>query len=726
MKADLNWTTSLTTGYASHPEQSTSSSDVFAGQRRDRSQVSEGFITAFHRSNGPTSIYSNPKQSTGNPQSSTSSHQVNSSLAYQREADSQTHRQTKMSFRHTVNLGNSIIGVSLLAMPYCFKSCGILLSVLLVLLSGLLNRAGCHLILRSARLARRRNFQHLAYTVFGGFGRTLVELAILGFLLGTCVAFFVVIGDLGPSITAQILQIPNSPHLRAFIMAFLGMFVALPLGLLRRVDSLSSFSMISLCLYVFLIVKLFTEASTNLWQVPDLLDQLNWWDSSHILTTLPIFVMSLSCQPQLFEIFDHQTLLSEDPSTMRRLNLVIRRAVTICSSVYIMVGVLGYLAFYQQPFRGNILLALPPNLTTMLAKTGFILTVVLSLPLCLFPCRTSLHSMLFRQASPGLLQNEPTATSVYMSDRHFRTLTLLLISCTIGISILIPRIELILGLIGSTIGAFVCLIVPALFFLRLSAGGKVSRERNMAHAVAYAGFFVLVACTYSTLSITEPAMPDTISLQKVEMLEKAAQPKQPLDMELANKKLASQLEQPAALSDLAKKPSPLSDQPGKPVIALADVSNKAKSLPEVEKVISKPDAEKKADTNIPAEKKPEANPANPAAAISEPVKASPELSEPSRVLRKGGSLLGRSPGAAGKVSAPTDLKPKGRAAAAVAEQQPQQSPQPQKPQQQQQPQQQPQPQPPQPPKQPQQPPQSAKPSPPALSPLPMPVNQNAS
>lgn len=84
--------------------------------------------------------------------------------------------------------------------------------------------------------SRCRNFQHLAYSVFGSKGKTLVEMAIVGFLLGTAVALFVVIGDLGPSLTSQMLSIPNTPHLRAFIMTFLGMFVALPLGLLRRVD----------------------------------------------------------------------------------------------------------------------------------------------------------------------------------------------------------------------------------------------------------------------------------------------------------------------------------------------------------------------------------------------------------------------------------------------------------------------------------------------------------
>ena len=249
-------------------------------------------------------------------------------------------------------------------------------------------------------------------------------------------------------------------------MTFLGMFVALPLGLLRRVDSLASFSAISMVLYAFLVLKLFVEASEIILETENLWAKLNWWDSSYILTTLPIFVTSLSCQAQLFEIFEPSTLLSEDYATLNRLNRIIKSAVNICSLIYAFVGILGYLAFHQQALPANILLALPPNIGSAMAKTGFVFTVIISLPLCLFPCRSSLHSMLVRGNSPSLL-NEHSLPNVYMSDRDFRTLTLLLITCTIGISILIPHIELILGLIGSTIGAVLIGIAAYLTVVRL-------------------------------------------------------------------------------------------------------------------------------------------------------------------------------------------------------------------------------------------------------------------
>ncbi|RWS25998.1 putative sodium-coupled neutral amino acid transporter 10-like protein [Leptotrombidium deliense] len=413
-----------------------------------------------------------------------------------------------MTLRHIVNLGNSIIGVSLLAMPFCFKRCGIILSVVLILCSGVINRIGCHLLLKSAMHSKRRNFELLAYQTYGKFGKLMAEFGVLGFLLGSCVAFFVVIGDLGPSLVSELFSIPNGPHLRAFILTFLGMFVALPLGLLRRVDSLTSLSALSLGLYVFLVLKLFADASSHMSTSQNtFMENVNLWDTSSLFTTLPIFAMALSCQPQLFEIFDGSQIISEDYNSMKKLNSVIKDAVNLCSVVYVAVGIFGYVAFFDEPFRGNILVYLSPSFSSALTKIGFICTVIISLPLCLFPCRTSLHSMLFKKGTGSLL-NDVSNTSVYMSDRHFTVLTIVLIVTTIGISVLLPHIEIILGIIGSTIGAIICFILPAAIFLNLKVNNAV--ERFMANCLFYFGIFIFIACSYSTLKdmkiVTDPSV----------------------------------------------------------------------------------------------------------------------------------------------------------------------------------------------------------------------------
>lgn len=53
-----------------------------------------------------------------------------------------------------------------------------------------------------------------AFHVFGPAGKMAVELGIIGFLMGTCIAYFVVVGDLGPQIVAKMFNINQSDILR--------------------------------------------------------------------------------------------------------------------------------------------------------------------------------------------------------------------------------------------------------------------------------------------------------------------------------------------------------------------------------------------------------------------------------------------------------------------------------------------------------------------------------
>lgn len=54
--------------------------------------------------------------------------------------------------------------------------------------------------------------------MFGSSGKLLVELCTIGYLLGTCVAYFVVVGDIGPQIIVERLAMENSNVLRSVFM----------------------------------------------------------------------------------------------------------------------------------------------------------------------------------------------------------------------------------------------------------------------------------------------------------------------------------------------------------------------------------------------------------------------------------------------------------------------------------------------------------------------------
>ncbi|KAJ4427575.1 hypothetical protein ANN_25223 [Periplaneta americana] len=250
-----------------------------------------------------------------------------------------------------MTLANSIIGVGVLAMPFCFKQCGIVLSIVMLLLSSVLSRLACHFLLKAAIMARRRNFEFLAFHTFGPSGKTIVELCIIGFLMGTCIAFFVVVGDLGPVIVAKALNINNTASLRQSVLVGLALFVVLPLGLLRNVDSLTSVCTASIGFYLCLVMKV------------------------------------------------------------------------------------------QMPHHES--------------------------------------------------------TSSHIPETRFKCLTIGIISASLTVGLLIPNIELVLGLVGSTIGVLICVMFPAVAFICIST--KSTRERLLAQVLVFVGVLILVLGTYATL-----------------------------------------------------------------------------------------------------------------------------------------------------------------------------------------------------------------------------------
>ncbi|XP_065338875.1 putative sodium-coupled neutral amino acid transporter 10 [Cloeon dipterum] len=396
---------------------------------------------------------------------------------------------------HVMTLANSIIGVSILAMPFCFKQCGIILSVLLLLFSNIITRCCCHFLIKSAHLARRRNYEFLAFHTFGPTGKLVVELSIIGFLLGTCIAFFVVIGDLGPDILAKAFNIDNSPTLRPSVLVVLAICVILPLGLLRNVDSLSVICTASILFYLCLVLKVISEAMPHL-LAADWLDHVNLWRPAGILQCIPIFSMALSCQTQVFEIYD-----SLPDASPLRMNEIVRAAVNMCTGVYICVGFFGYVAFCTASFTGNVMLSFSPSMVTDVMKLGFVLSLAVSFPLVIFPCRASLYSLLFKRASSW--HPEVVSGPTHIPEARFKCITLFLVTVSLMVGLLLPNIELVLGLVGSTIGTIICLLLPALMFTRLAQ--RYSSERLLAQVIFFIAAGILILSTYANLYAADKA-----------------------------------------------------------------------------------------------------------------------------------------------------------------------------------------------------------------------------
>ncbi|CAH2039841.1 unnamed protein product, partial [Iphiclides podalirius] len=388
-------------------------------------------------------------------------------------------------------------------MPFCFQQCGVLLATLILLLMGFVSRLCCYFLLKSAIITRRRTFEFLAFHVFGPAGKLAVEVGIIGFLMGTCIAYFVVVGDLGPQIIAKMFNINQSDILRTSIMVIVSLVCVLPLGLLRNVDSLSNVSAATICFYFCLVIKVILEATSQLltadWHI-----RIETWKPSGVLQCVPIFSMALFCQTQLFEIFESLPSLS-----LEKMNVVTKNAINICTAVYFTLGFFGYVAFSSQNISGNILMSLSPTFASDVIKLGFVMSLAFSFPLIIFPCRASLYSFLYKKVHPA---HHDHIINHSIPETTFRCITVAIVAAALFVSLLLPNIELVLGLVGSTIGVLVCVLFPAACFVSVTF--KDTNERFLAKVILVLGLIILVLGTYANLQAAENKYDDKYITQE--------------------------------------------------------------------------------------------------------------------------------------------------------------------------------------------------------------------
>ncbi|NP_001091398.1 putative sodium-coupled neutral amino acid transporter 7 [Xenopus laevis] len=356
---------------------------------------------------------------------------------------------------------NAALGAGLLNFPAAFNAAGgitaaisLQLVLLLFIISGLVILAHC------ADACSERTYQEVVRGVCGRTAGVLCEVLIAVYTFGTCIAFFIIIGDqLDKLLGAMMHTTAESPVPwyadRKFTISVTGVLLILPLSLPREisVQRYASFlSVLGTCYVTVVVVVRCIWPDTTI-PSHEISSSSSSWLA--VFNAVPTICFGYQCHVSSVPVYG-----SMQQQDIRRWGYIVTIAMFIALCVYTGTGVCGFLLFGSDVDQ-DVLLSFPSDdIAVAVARAFIILCVLTSYPILHYCGRAVLEGLWLRFTSqePG---EEPS------KERRRRVLqTVIWFLLTLLLALFIPDIGRVISLIGGLAACFI-FIFPGLCLIHL-------------------------------------------------------------------------------------------------------------------------------------------------------------------------------------------------------------------------------------------------------------------
>ncbi|XP_062238334.1 sodium-coupled neutral amino acid transporter 4 [Platichthys flesus] len=414
------------------------------------------------------------------------------------------------------NLSNAIMGSGILGLSFAMANTGIILFSLLLFAVATLSLYSVHLLLVTAKEGGSLIYEKLGERAFGWPGKMAAFISITMQNIGAISSYLFIVKYELPEVIRAFLgleEISGEWYLNGnYLVVFVSIGIILPLSLLKNLGYLGYTSGFSLCCMVFFLcvmiykktqlpcpLPFFAHHSANLsmnasdasglyllqnhslqmdFSRADMSPAVKGGHDAHLSTgvhvephpddeemctpkyfvfnsqtayTVPILAFAFVCHPEVLPIYSEL----KDRSRKKMQN-VSNLSILAMLVMYMLSALFGYLTFY-----GNVEAELLHTFTKvykfdtmlLLVRLAVLTAVTLTVPIVLFPIRSSITTLLF-------------------SGREFSWTRHMLIAAAILafnnlLVIFVPTIRDIFGFIGSSAATMLIFILPAAFYIRL-------------------------------------------------------------------------------------------------------------------------------------------------------------------------------------------------------------------------------------------------------------------
>lgn len=442
------------------------------------------------------------------------------------------------------NLSNAIMGSGILGLSFAMANTGIILFVVLLLGVAILSLYSVHLLLVTAKEGGSLIYEKLGERAFGWPGKMAAFGSITLQNIGAMSSYLFIVKYELPEVIRAFMRLEESSgewYLNGnYLVVFVSIGIILPLSLLKNLGYLGYTSGFSLsCMVFFLGVLIYKKTqlpcplpffyhhssnlsmngstmlgpyalqngsalidfsradmspaashdahhSTDVHYEPhpdkdDMCTPKYFVFNSQTAYTVPILAFAFVCHPEVLPIYSEL----KDRSR-RKMQNVSNLSILAMLIMYMLSALFGYLTFYD-----NVEAELLHTFTKvykfdtmlLLVRLAVLTAVTLTVPIVLFPIRSSINTLLF-------------------SEREFSWIRHLLIAAAILafnnlLVIFVPTIRDIFGFIGSSAATMLIFILPAAFYIRLVKSVPLRSPQKIS-----ASIFLVVGIIFMIVSLS--------------------------------------------------------------------------------------------------------------------------------------------------------------------------------------------------------------------------------
>uniref|UniRef100_A0A667Z040 Sodium-coupled neutral amino acid transporter 7 n=1 Tax=Myripristis murdjan TaxID=586833 RepID=A0A667Z040_9TELE len=355
---------------------------------------------------------------------------------------------------------NAALGAGLLNFPAAFYMAGgitagvmLQLFMLIFIISGLVILGYC------SQVSNESTYQEVVRASCGKVTGVLCEIAIAVYTFGTCIAFFIVIGDqLDHLITAvDHTEGVVTQHWytdRRFTIVVTAVLVILPLSIPKEIGFQKYASALSVMgtWYVTIVVivrYIWPDKNMTPGYIPT--SAPSW---TAVFNAMPTICFGFQCHVSSVPVFN-----SMRRSELKPWGLVVTLSMIICLFVYTGTGVCGFLSFGSK-VNQDVLISYPSDdIAVAIARAFIVICVVTSYPILHFCGRAVIEGLWLR------FRGEQVEVCVRREQRRRVLQTLVWFSLTLILALFIPDIGRVISLIGGLAACFI-FVFPGLCLIQ--------------------------------------------------------------------------------------------------------------------------------------------------------------------------------------------------------------------------------------------------------------------